>query len=436
MRILIITDEVWNDKLYPNNVLTNWFEGFPGTLANIYLAGGIPDNPCCKLYYQVADGMMIKSLFRKIPAGKMVSFPSGQNSQEACNVVNNPLPQSEGGLLTFIKTRLPLEFLRLIKDCIWLKGKYDIKGLNTFIDTFKPDVIFSLRYASLKVLHFERLLLQLTNKPLFVFTGDDEYTLSQLSFSPFYWLRRIIIRNDLKMTASLYSKYYTLSEQQALLYEKEFQTDAGVLRKCSTFLTSANKPVHKPITIVYAGRLYCNRYKTLLAIKKALNTINRNKIHMVLNIYSRDRLSKKYLKLLDDKHHSFLYPPISPEELKRVYQKADIALHVESFDLKNRLKTKYSFSTKIIDCLSSSCAVLAVCPKSHAGYDYLKNQDSAICASSIKEIEPTLKKILKNKSVLKEYQKKAWSCGQQYHQKELIQQVLLKDMQKAAGLNK
>ena len=36
MNILLITDEVWNDEVHGNNVLTNWFEGFPANFSNIY----------------------------------------------------------------------------------------------------------------------------------------------------------------------------------------------------------------------------------------------------------------------------------------------------------------------------------------------------------------------------------------------------------------
>ncbi|BCJ94681.1 hypothetical protein acsn021_22500 [Anaerocolumna cellulosilytica] len=429
MKILVLTDEVWNDTLYPNNVLTNWLQGFPAVIANIYLAGGAPDNTCCQTYYQITDGMMIKSLFTKTTAGQTFRLP--ENKRQETLPSADSYPDDEGRVLTLIKNKLPMESLRLVREGIWLLGHYDITGLKDFVAGFQPDVIFSLRYASLKVLRFERLLLSLSKKPMFVFTGDDEYTLAQLSFSPCYWLRRTLIRKALKRNAEHYYKYYTLSEEQSSLYSKIFHIRTGVLSKCGSFETYKKKPVQKPLILVYAGRLYCHRYKTLLAIKEALKVINKNKVHMILNIYSRDKVSKKYLKLLDDNRNSYLHPPVSPAALKQIYYKADIALHVESFDIKNRLLTKYSFSTKIIDCLASSCAVLAICPKSHAGYDYLKKQDSAICVSSLHEIKGTLTKLCKKKSLVQEYQKKAWSCGQRNHQKYSIQQMLLEEMKKA-----
>lgn len=36
MKILIIADEDWNDVVFGNGVLTNWFTGFEAEFAEIY----------------------------------------------------------------------------------------------------------------------------------------------------------------------------------------------------------------------------------------------------------------------------------------------------------------------------------------------------------------------------------------------------------------
>ncbi len=43
--------------------------------------------------------------------------------------------------------------------------------------------------------------------------------------------------------------------------------------------------------------------------------------------------------------------PRSYDEIKHIMHEADVVLHVESFDEKSIETVKYSFSTKIIDCL-------------------------------------------------------------------------------------
>ena len=70
MRILLITDEVWNDNIHGNNILTNWFQDFDAEFANIYCSPGQPLNNCCKKYFQITDSMMLKSMLSGKRAGK------------------------------------------------------------------------------------------------------------------------------------------------------------------------------------------------------------------------------------------------------------------------------------------------------------------------------------------------------------------------------
>jgi hypothetical protein len=423
MRILIITDEVWNDKLHTNNVLTNWFEGFPAEFANIYLSSGVPDNKCCSKYFQITDMMMLRSIFTKNRAGR--SF----ESDKGCISKEDSSPEQENRALYFFMKCITTESIRLLRDWIWLSGKYDVDGIGSFIRAFNPDIIFSPRLATRKILRLERMISGLVDCPMIAFTGDDEYTLLQLRFSPVYWLRRRYLRKDLRRTLPCYSKYYMLSKKQAISYRRLFHMDTDVLMKCCDIAEMfTHKEVHSPIRLVYAGKLYCNRWKTLIRIKAALEKINEAEVKMVLDIYTKDKISKWRRKQLSDGINARLHPPADKGELKEIYQRADIALHVEAFDLKNRWLTKYSFSTKIVDCLSSSCAVVAICPTVHAGYQYLKEKKAAICISSFSAIYPALKKLAQNPHIIMKYQKRAWECGMYYHGRKTVREKLYQDM--------
>ncbi len=424
MRVLLLTDEVWNDKIYTNNGLTNWFEGFPGELAHIYLASGIPDNKCCNKYYQITDRMIFKSIYAKhYKAGRGFEYNRDSKRKE------DSFPEKENKAFYFFMKLISTETVRLLRDWIWLSGQYNVEEIKRFISDFRPDIIFTLRLASRKMLRFERLISELIDCPMIAFTGDDEYTLKQLRFSPVYWLRRLCLRRDLRKTVPLYRKYYMLSEKQAQLYRKQFHIDTDVLMKCGDFNEDfVHKEVHTPIKLVYAGKLYCNRWKTLVQIKAALEKINHKENKMVLHIYTKDWISKRRRRQLSDGRNSFLMPPADANELKKIYQEADIALHVEAFDLKNRWLTKYSFSTKIIDCLSSSCAVVAICPPEHAGYQYLKGKTAAICISSFENIYPGLRRIALKPKILYQYQEKAWLCGRYFHRRATVREKLYQDM--------
>lgn len=417
MRVLVLSDEVWNDKINGNNITSNWFEGMNAQFANIYASPGEPYNKCCDKYFQITDMMMFKSILCKNKAGKIINS-------------NNNKIEKEEKIYKKVK-KITGDFLRLIREFIWLIGKYDENELKKFIDDFKPDLVFSERMATCKMLRLERKVMRYTNVPIYAFTGDDEYTLKQISLSPFYWIRRLMIRKMLRKNVKNYKIYYTLSSDQKELYEKIFKCNMKILHKCGEFNDEyKEKNVNMPIKIVYAGKFYCNRWKVLVEIANEIKKINNEEIKFILEIYTKDIPTKKQEKLLNNKRDTFIKGPVTQEQLADIYKNSDIALHVESSDIKNKLVTRYSFSTKIIDCIFSTCAIIAFCPKIQSGWKYLKNEDAAMCVSSKEELSNLLNLILKDNNIIKEYSKKAYECGIKNHKKGIIQYNLIRDFNK------
>lgn len=422
MRILVLSNEVWNDKVNGNNVTTNWFEGMEAEFANIYASPGEPYNKCCNKYYQITDIMMLKSIIRGDKAGKRLG-----NMTESKKKDNDAPEQEPKQLYSFLKT-ISGHFLRLVRELLWLWGTYDIDELKKFINEFQPDVIFSERMATCKMLRLERIVSSLTDAPMFAFTGDDEYSLKQFAISPFFWINRFMIRKRLRKNVGLYRIYYTLSQEQKDYYEKEFGCRCKILQKCGEFNERFTEHiVHNPIRMIYAGKFYCNRWKVLGRIADAIREINRENVKITLEIYTKDKPTDKQNRVLNDGRNTFIRGPVSQEELKEIYHNGDIALHVESDDLKNRLLTRYSFSTKIIDCIFSGCAVMAYCWKQQSGWTYLKREDAGICVSSEAELKKTLVDMVYDESVIKDYSYKAYECGVRNHDRRKVQEMLMND---------
>lgn len=425
MKILVLSYEVWNDKINGNNVTSNWFEGMEAEFANIYTSPGEPYNNCCQKYYQITDSMMAKSIISNKKAGKKVDWIP--NAQQEQRVVAEAEPQK---LYKFLKA-ISGDWLRLMREVLWLWGKYDIDGMKEFIDEFQPDIIFSERMATCKMLRLEKVVTQISKAPLIAFTGDDEYSLRQFKISPLYWINRFMVRRRLRNMVRKYEIYYTLSQEQLEDYEKRFGCNMKILQKCGVLSSSEyiERKVNAPIRIIYAGKLYMNRWKVLVDIVEALKEINKNEVKMILEIYTRDQLTQKQNRLLNDRVNSYVRGAVSQEELAEKYKKADIALHVESKQLSQRLMTRLSFSTKIIDCLFSGCAVLAYCWSEQSGWRYLKKEDAAICVESKEELRHNLKKICENPQIVQMYAKKAYECCKRNHQKEMVQENLLRDFE-------
>ena len=87
MKILLITAEEWNDYVYGNGVLTNWFTGFDAEFAQIYTSPGLPNNKVCSKYFQIDERQMVKSLYSNTKAGREVKMPTNEREQDAarCN---------------------------------------------------------------------------------------------------------------------------------------------------------------------------------------------------------------------------------------------------------------------------------------------------------------------------------------------------------------
>ena len=417
MRILIIADEVWNDDEFGNNVLSNWFNGFNAQFAEIYCSPGKPKNQCCERYFQLTDLMMVKSIFGQ-KAGRRFLISIKDMKNDFANCIAEDIPRRFYAFMKSISTHS----IRLIRDLIWLIGRYDKLAMKEFIDEFNPDIVFCPRLLTPKLLRLERTVSKMTDAPFIAFTADDEASLIQVSYSPIYWMRRLLFRKAFKKHVKLYRHYFTFSDDQAKQYAKEYGIPTSTLYKSGDFEKSyLEKSVNNPIRLVYAGRLYCNRWKTLAYISKALKGINSKGVKMTLDIYSQETLTKKQLEEISPNDYVKINGRVSSAELVDIYEKADIALHVESFDKRYRYATRVSFSTKIIDLMASSCAIMAIAWEHHAGYQYLKSNDAAFCIPEYEAILPTLQHICENPQLIKEYANKAWRCGRENHNKHKIQ---------------
>lgn len=219
----------------------------------------------------------------------------------------------------------------------------------------------------------------------------------------------------------IYKEYLMFSAEQAREYKEEYGILTDTLYKCGVFPESFEaKPVGKPIRLIYAGRLYCNRWKSLAEIGRALRIINKDGICMVLDIYTMEALTKEQARFLCKENYIYMKGSVPGSELPRIYREADIALHVESFDKKYKYATRVSFSTKIIDLMASTCAIMAICWNKHTGYQYLEEHDAAICIDSYDKILPQLQRIVENPALIQEYANKAYVCGKQNHSREKI----------------
>lgn len=421
-RILVIAGEAWREDTNAGNVLVNLFSGMVDEFefAEIYVGSQMPKNDICQKYFQFSEKELIRSLFTRDVFGHRLQWPIKQDI-EMRDFTNS-------GRFYSFRQSFP-NIIYPIREFLWSISKWKSDRLVSFVQEFDPDIIFAPIYYYPFMANIVSFVHNLNGKKIVSYTGDDYLTMKQFSLSPFFWINRMISRRVIITLSKQYSKLYTMTEEQKYEYEKILHIPISVFKKGGDF---SNKPlpkvIKKPIKIVYGGGLIFGRYKTLARVRKAIADINKNYGHSLeLYIYTQTAITGKYLRLLHDGENSFLIGKVGQEELNKAYSEASIALHVESFTLANRLDTRISFSTKIIDLMRSNCCIMAICWEKSSPYIYLKNQNAAICVGRLNDLKYEFAKIINDPKILQEYAERAWECGYKNHRIEELQQSFKND---------
>ncbi|MBR3962565.1 MAG: hypothetical protein IKK14_03465 [Oscillospiraceae bacterium] len=415
MRILIVSCESWRDTNNGGNVLSNIFCAFPeAEIAQIYCSGELPQNSICKKYFQISDLMLIKSEKGEVLEEKDYSTNNSYQEEAVENKIKNKIPD-------FFR-----ESFLLMREVLWIVFNWRTEKLRKFITDFKPDVIFAPCYSYFHVSKLALYVKDIAKCPMISYISDDNYSLKQFVLSPFFWVNRLITRKWIRRLFSECSLVYTMTEMQKKEYENLLGRPMKVLCKSADFC-NIEKKTGTPIKFIYGGGLYLNRWKVLEALVKSLDAVNETGIKAELHIYSNSKLTEKQKRLLNNRKSSFFHGAVSFSELEKKYAESDVAVHVESFDRKNRAITRLSFSTKIIDCMKSGCAILAIGPHSQAGISYLKSNDAAICVNDLNKLNSSIAWIIDNEDLIQKYAQKAKELGQKNHNKEAIEKMIKKD---------
>ena len=420
MRILVVSCSPWRNDNNIGNTYTNIFKGIDNIeLAHICCAGGSPDTDFVKKHLHISEQNILKNLI---------------NSKHKCcyrfKTERKDVQKSDDRKKIYDFIRIyRFQLLFFIRDLIWVFKNWICDDLKSFVDDFKPDIIFAqfLDRSYLNQMLF--FLKDYTKVPLLVYAWDDVYTLKQFSLSPIFWINRLTQRKRLREISELSSLMYVISKKQEIEYSNVFALTCKILYKGFDF---SDRPTYEgktdPIKLVYSGNIGSGRYKTLALIGSALHEINKDKVKAILYIYTSTPLSNKMKGKLNYPESIKRMKFVSSKELAKIQTEADILIHVESFDLKEQLKVRLSFSTKLVDYFKSGRCIFAVGSRGLASIDYLRKNHGAVIAYSKSEIKDKLKILISSPELRKKYARKSWECGLRNHQIKTIQSSLQSDL--------
>lgn len=421
MKLLIVSNSPWRDDNSFGNSYSNIFAGMENIeIANIYCKYGRPNSAEASKFFQITEMSLIKNRLKGTPSGKEVFLDSSDITvSDEGEKIFNSVKKHKG---------LWMYWARAI---IWKFGKWKSKELIEFIDEFQPDLLFIPLYYSHYLHDINEFILKHCRIPAVGYVSDDIYTLKQYSLSPFFWIDRILMRRKIRKVFSWCEIIYAISDIQKNEYEKIFGNKFKILTKCLDFSDDKKlefKVSNPPLKLLYAGNISKGRYRSLLKIAEDIEELNRQGLKYEFNIFTATPLTEKKKEKLNLKG-VYLHPPIPYSQVREWQKKSDILVHVEGFDLRERLITHQSFSTKIVDYLEAYRCIFAVGDVSCASIDYFTRYGCGVVAASPEEIGIRLKEMYTNPDLLLQKAEIAWKCGKKYHQRTTVQTELYEDLE-------
>lgn len=384
MRILIITKYAWDEKIASGNTLSNFFENWADAeFFTVYCRDAIPNNKCCNVYFSISPINILKNLFTPWRIGREFRL---ENKRERAQE-----NEAEKKLVKLSKSCKFFSFLYyfLYSTRLWLNRR-----IKLFLKTANPDIVFGFGVPDIFNYELIKYIKQNMKVPVITYFVDNHY-----SENVNFWNINKIRRNKRLSELSLMSdKCYAISQRMCDTYSSIMHMDFSLLTK-GCYIREIRAKNNNPLRIVYAGNLYYGREKVLINLVSILKSINQAEKHKCyLDIYTVSQLSDDIKSKLNVDGNSSLHTPKPYEEIIKIQSESDIVLYVDSFDKEQIEKVKYSFSTKITDCLQSGSMVLAIGPSSIASIDFLKKVPGVVIVTDMLDLKPILQSLVSSPS--------------------------------------
>lgn len=422
MKILIVSNTPWSKENSFGNSFSNIFEGIPDLeFANISCRTVTDLDPIVSACFEISEKSLLKHLKdKRSPSGKKIDIEALKNCKKSAE---------ESNIKTFARKKR-WQVLFWARDIIWTLGLWKSQELLDFIDDFKPDLIFQPVYYSSYLNDIACFIQEYTNVPMLGYISDDCYTLRQFSLSPLYWIDRLHKRKKVKKTIEKCKILYVISEIQKRDYEKAFGVPCKILTKSADFTEppQLKTSYNTPLQLVFTGNIGTNRWKSLAVIAQALQELNQNGTKAELRIYTATPLTAKMQKALQIDGASYLMGTVPASAIPQIQSEADMLVHVEAMDLKNKLAVRQSFSTKLVDYFKAARPILAVGPKDVASIDHLLQNNCALVADNAADLAVMLSDCLENPKRLHTLAENAFLCGKRHHDAAQMKEMLCADL--------
>lgn len=382
MKILIISRTPWNNSNSFGNTFSNLFGGMPDvSIYNICCQSGTNENQIVEEYYQMSEALIIKRRLNKC---------TSQNDSDK-KIKDGESQQTKTTQIHHKRNT----FNYVCREIIWKLGKWRTKSLDQFIDNVNPDLIYLPLYSSGYTIDIQRYVVKRSNVPVVGHISDDIYGYSgKWITSPFKNLYRLWIRKKVRMIMKEIKYGEVFAQGMAEEYSKVFHKPYYVIGKGvreEDIVPNTEYRSKSTIDFVYTGNYGGERGWQLIKLANALdNCFLHSKLKPRLVIYSTTSSDDEIYLRLSDFTKVIFKEPVYGDDLRKVQQRADFLVHVEGFSATSIAKTKYSFSTKIIDYLLAQRPIFTIGPENINSIEVLTQNQMAIVSCNTNSIHSNL----------------------------------------------
>ena len=308
----------------------------------------------------------------------------------------------------------------LVRNAIWKSGAWERSGYWKWVEEFHPDIVllqagdcafmFKLAVKTAKRMNAKLLIY---NSEGYYYKDFDYFQGKGIAHLVYPVFRKQLCRALIESYSMARCVIYICDELREQ-YARDFSGRAETVFTGSEIRYEEKSKKNDIFTTVYCGNLGLKRHESLIDIAETLQSISEN---LYVDVYG-EAPSDDVLESLNSCKGIRYHGIVPYEQVEQLLRDSDLLLYVESFDAFYREDTKYGFSTKIADSLSSGNCFLLYAPENLACYQYLKNNQAAYTASNKQELEKILQDLIVKPDAVRKYQEAALRLADKNHRVE------------------
>lgn len=428
--VLIVSHNALSDTQNNGKTMNAFFTGWPkDKIAQLFVTLETPSIAVCKNFYRITDIEILKSVF-------FDSISVGcELTEQTLNVDGERKALHKKKSYNFVRNL----FLKKVPICCsmrefcWGRQKWKTEKLKSWLDKIAPEVVFFQGSDCATIYDMVFWICDYLNIPL-VLQLTDDYVSSKFTLDPFWWFNHFAYKKRFVRAVKTAHRVIAVGEKMAAEYSRRYGGQYYVGMNCiETDSINDYIPKNEKLRMIFAGNLGLNRWKILAELGKYCfedKTLSNN---VEIKIYSLNTPNKSILKQLNLGKVMQFCGALTSEQLRNVVEGADVLIHTEAFDRKNRHVTRYSISTKIPEYMARKRCILAIGPNDVASIQYIQKYDLGAVVTSLnqKSLTDCVKMLVNDPEYRINHAKHGFKRAMQYHSPKKTQDDIRLIMQSA-----